>query len=268
MKQRSGLFTTQSREFLLKTELAKKHSHSTYLASPTNEPDHKVVLTVFTSWLFSLPHEREKLFLKAEGIKKLKHPHLISILDVGIEDEQPFVVREYLPNGSLRSYLKKISPKGLPLRDALNIVSQVGQALVSVHEHQVVHGNIKPENILFDTDGQVRLTVFSLVLRSDVLIRDHIAEEYAFCYTAPEQFGGITDARSDQYALGCLAYELITGQVPFTVQSLSCILGHQSYALPAPLSERVADLPPVLETAVFKAVAKNPAERFQGNFTA
>src|SRR5437016_927338 len=95
-------------QYYLTTELAKKYSHSTYLTSPTSESEHQMVLTVFTSSLFHFPHEREKLLLKAKGVKQLQHPYLVPILDVGIEQEQPFVVREYLPNGSLRSRLKKI----------------------------------------------------------------------------------------------------------------------------------------------------------------
>ena len=83
----------------------------------------------------------------------------------------------------------------------------------------IVHGNIKPENILFDANDQAVLADFNLVSRKDAIIRDQTSEEYAFCYLAPEQFAGTCDARSDQYALGCLAYELITGRVPFAEAS-------------------------------------------------
>ena len=102
--------------------LSKKYSHTTYLASPTNpqrehgEPERQVVLTVFASSLFRFPHERENLLQKAQRLKKLQHPHLIPILDIGIEEEQPFVVRKYLPKSSLRSHLKKLSPDRLELR--------------------------------------------------------------------------------------------------------------------------------------------------------
>src|SRR5579872_2098041 len=94
-------------QYDLTTELAKKHSHATYLASPTDEPEHQVVLTVFSASLFHFPHERENLLQKAQRIKQLQHPHLLPILDMGIEEEQPFVMREYLPKGSLRSHLKQ-----------------------------------------------------------------------------------------------------------------------------------------------------------------
>src|SRR5437899_604018 len=152
-------------QYDLRAELAKKYSHSTYLASPINEPDRQVVLTVFAASLFRFPHERENLLQKVQGLKDLQHSHLVPILDLGIEEEQPFVVREYLPNRSLRSYLKKISPDRLGLRDALSIVSQIGQALVYAHEHHIVHGNVKPENIFLDGNCQAVLTDFALMSR-------------------------------------------------------------------------------------------------------
>ena len=250
------------RQYHLTRELAQKHSHSTYLASATDEPEHQMVLIVFASSLFRFPHERENLLRKAICIKGLQHPHVAPILDMGIEQEQPFVVREYWPNGSLRSRLKKLSPGHMELGEALTIVSQVGQALVYAHERNIVHGTIKPENILLNADGQALLTDFSLFGRKDAIMRDQTSQEYAFCYLAPEQFAGTCDARSDQYALGCLAYELITGRVPFAAQSLPSMMRHQSNKLPAPLSQSVADLPASLEVTILKTLARDPAQRF------
>ena len=160
-----------------------------------DELERQVVLTVFSTSLFHFPYEHENLLEKAQRIKQLQHSHLVPILDIGIEEEQPFVVREYLANGSLRSRLKQISPRRLELRDALTIVSQVGEALAYAHEHNVLHGNLKPENILFDATGHIFLTDFYLVSRKDAIIRDQTSGEYAFCYLAPEQFAGMCDAR-------------------------------------------------------------------------
>ncbi|HEX3643664.1 MAG TPA: serine/threonine-protein kinase, partial [Ktedonobacteraceae bacterium] len=171
-------------------------------------------------------------------------------------------VREYLPHESLRSRLRTLSPDRLQLREVLMIVSQVGQALAYAHKHDILHGNLKPENIFLDAYGEALLTDFSLLSRNDAIFRDQTTEEYAFCYLAPEQFAGTSDARSDQYALGCLAYELISGHVPFAAQTLASLMGHQNNILPSPLSESIADLPPSLETALLKTLAKDPAERF------
>jgi serine/threonine protein kinase len=251
------------RQYNLIETLSKKYSHTTYLASPIDGPEHQVVLTLFSPSLFRFPHERESLLQKAQHIKQLQYPYLVSLLETGIEKEQPFVVREYLPHGSLRSDLKGGSPKRLLLHDALNIVLQVGEALVYAHEHNIIHGNVKPENILLEeSNGQALLADFHLVSRKDALIRDQASEKYAFCYLAPEQFAGVCDTRSDQYSLGCVAYELITGRVPFLPQTLTSMMGHFTYEQPAPLSESVVDLPPSLEAAVLKALAQDPEERF------
>ena len=250
------------RQYHLTKILRKKYSHTTYLASLTNEPEHQVVLIMFTSSLFHLPRERELWLAHAEYIKQLQYPHLLPLLDMGIEEEQPFAVREYLPHSSLRDRLKQVTSHRLELQEALALVSEIGQVLVYAHEHNSIHGNIKPENILFDANGHALLTDFSLANRRDALIRDQAAEEYAFCYIAPEQFSGTCDAKSDQYALGCLAYELITGQVPFAAQNLATMLGYHNNARPVPLSEKVTGLLPSLEAAVLKALAKDPAQRF------
>jgi serine/threonine protein kinase len=243
-------------------DLAKKYFHATYLAAPTDEPERKVVLVAFTSSLFSSPHERETVLEKAQALKKLQHPHLLPLLDMGIANEKPFVVREYLPSQSLRRRIKQLAPQRLELHDALHIVLQVGEALACAHVHTLFHGNIKPENILLDAHGQALLTDFTLLNRTDAVIRDQTTEEYAFCYQAPEQFTGTWDAHSDQYALGCLTYELITGEVPFVTQTLTSMLGSNNYTPPIPPTKKVPDLPPELASAVLKALAKDPSERF------
>ena len=130
------------------------------------------------------------------------------------------------------------------------------------HEHNIIHNNLKPENILFDSNGQAVLADFYIVNSKYAIIHNQKDEEYAFCYMAPELLVGVYDARGDQYALGCLAYELLTGRVPFAEQSLETIMRRPREAKPAPLSESVADLPPSLEAAVFRALAKDPNERF------
>ena len=253
----------QLHQYKILKDLAKKYSHSTYLAAPMDEPERQVVLIVFSSWLFSSFQKCRAVLEKAQSLKKLQHPHLVPLLDMGTVDEQPFVVREYVPNQSLRSYLKQRAPERLKLQNALTLLLQVGEALAYVHRHKIFHGNIKPENILFDAHGRALLTDFTLLGRGDVMIRDQTTEEYAFCYLAPEQLAGTWDAYSDQYAMGCLSYELITGGVPFANESLASLIKDQSYYIePVPLSEKVPNLPASLEAAVFKALAKDPSDRF------
>src|SRR5215813_6913367 len=188
----------------LTTPLAKKYSHSTYLASSFDEPEQQVVVIVFSSSLFSSLREHRAFLQKALLIKELQHPHILPILNVGVKAGEPFVVRSYLSDWSLRNYLKQLSTEQLEPYDALNIVLQVGEALAYAHQQNIFHGSLKPENILFDAHGKALLTDFTLVSGADAMVRDQTSEEYAFCYMAPEQFVDAWNARSDQYALGCL----------------------------------------------------------------
>ncbi len=245
-------------QYHLRATLATKFSHTTYLASPFNEPERQVILVVFTPFLL---HKDNSLSEKAQKLKKLEHQHLLPILDMGIEKEQFFLVRDYLPNGSLRNCLRE-SPQGLVLEKALSIVLQIGKALLYAHQHGCFHGSIKPENILFDAHGQAVITDFTLVSTTETIIRDQLTDENAFCYMAPEQFTGPWDARSDQYALGCLIYELLTGKAPFMAQTLVSIKKQHNHAQPDSLSKWVPDLPPSLEAVVFKMLAKDSNDRF------
>ena len=220
--------------YLIET-LSKKYSHTTYLASPNQ-------MSLSVKWfspcslrrLFPFPHERENLLQKAQRIRQA--PASASSVYPGYGDRR----RATLCRAGVSAQWFLTQPSEEDLSSIAwnygrpHIVSQVGEALAYAHEHNIVHGNIKPENILFDANGQAVLTDFSLVSRKDAIIRDQTAEEYAFCYLAPEQFAGTCDARSDQYALGCLTYELITGRVPFAAQSLSSMMGQPSNTLPAP----------------------------------
>src|SRR5690348_7446048 len=126
----------QFHHYKILKELAKKYSHSTYLAVPMDEPKRRVVLVVFSASLFSSDDEREAVLEKAEALKKLQHPHLVPIVDLGIAEQRPFVAREYVPHPSLRSYLKQLAPKRLKLQDALALLLQVGEALVYAHSQK------------------------------------------------------------------------------------------------------------------------------------
>ena len=254
----------QFHHYTIIQDLAKKYSHSTYLAAPIDEPERQVVLIVFSSQLFSSSLERAAVLKNAQALKKLQHPYLVPLLDLGIAEKQPFVVREYVPHQSLRSALKQLAPRRLKLGEALSLLLQVGEALVYAHSHEIVHGNLKPENILLDASGRALLADFDLLKRKDIIVRDQTTEEYAFCYLAPEQFAGTWDVYADQYALGCLCYELITGEVPFATKGLTSLIKDQSYYVqPTSLSEKVPNLPPSLEAAVLKALAKDPSNRFR-----
>jgi serine/threonine protein kinase len=248
--------------YCLTEQIGSKPLRSVYLAHHVKDVSHKVLLKIFDAPCLALGQESERFLQQVEWIKQLRHAHVVPILDLGVEQGQPYVVSTYLASGSLRRRLDSLSPKRLSLPEALKIISQVGQALAYFHEHANLHENIKPENIFFDEQGEVLLADFRLSGFIDVKLLDYQSDSRSMCYMAPEQFAGTASEKSDQYALACLAYELITGQKPFSAQSFAMMWASHYAEVPAPLTDLVPSLPQAIEKAVFKAMAKNPSERY------
>jgi serine/threonine protein kinase len=158
-----------------------------------------------------------------EEIKQLRHSSIIPILDLGTENDYLYVAREYLTTNSLRQYMDNLSPKCLNLQEACKIVSQVGQAISYAHQQQVIHGNLKLENIFLNEEGKIQLTDFGLACFTNATRLDNKSYQQT-THLAPEQLAGTTTEKSDQYALACLAYELITGCAPFSPQSFYAVV--------------------------------------------
>lgn len=194
----------------------------------------------------------------------LRHPNIMQIYDYNCHDNTIlFLVMELVNADSLRDVISR-QPTGLNSMDALRIFSQISNAIAYTHEHNVVHGNIKPDNVLFDSGERPVLTDFAT---------PHLAEYYlpildvpdsqAPVYLAPEQLmGQPATVASDIYALGILLYEMITGDVPFTGGSREEVIDQHLHASPVPPGQIVAGLDPRVENAILCALNKNPAERY------
>jgi serine/threonine protein kinase len=143
-------------------------------------------------------------------LEELKHPYILPVLDAGLHEGLLFLVVEYAVNGTLRDRLQ-----GQPFQigEALTILAQIAQALQYAYNHDKVHRDLKPENILFNANGEALLADFGIAVTLERT--QQIEVEGSPSYMAPEQFLGEISKRSDQYALGCIAYELLTGRRPF-----------------------------------------------------
>ena len=249
-------------QYYLTELIGSKPLRSVYLAHHVNDVSHKVLLKIFDATCLALGLESERFLYQVEWIKQLRHVHVLPILDLGVEQGQPYVVSEYLSGGTLRHRLDSLFPGHLSLQEALSIIWQVGQALSYFHEHAHLHGNIKPENIFFNEQGEVLLADFRLSGFIDVAILNYQSDPRTICYMAPEQFIGFANEKSDQYALACLAYELIAGRMPFSAQGYAMMWANHYAEAPVPLSNLIPDLPEPIEKAVFKAMAKDPSERY------
>lgn len=210
-------------QYCLTKRVASKPSGSVYLAYSVQDISQKVALETFDAAYCPLDQPTENFLQKVEEIKLLRHSSIVPVLDVGVEQGQPYVVREYLASDSLRHRLDYLSPQRMGLQEALTIVFQVGQVLSYAHERHILHGSLKPETIFFNGNDKVLLSDFGLANFIDVTKLSHKSDLQMLNYLAPEQFVGSTTEKSDQYALACLAYELITGQMPFSAQNFPSI---------------------------------------------
>src|SRR2546429_9597612 len=169
----------------------------------------KVLHTQLTS------EDMEGFLNEARTIAHLVHPHIVRVTDFGIEAETPFLVMDYAPNGTLRQR----HPKGtqLPLSLVISYVKQVAGALQYAHNESLVHRDIKPENMLLGRQNEVLLSDFGIALMAAQNTRDQALETAAgtIGYMAPEQIQGKPRPASDQYSLGIVVYEWLSGTKPF-----------------------------------------------------
>src|SRR5207253_11229950 len=151
---------------------------------------------------------------EARTIAHLEHPHIVRILDFGIEGKTPFLVMSYAPNGTLRQR----HPKGavLPMMTIVSYVKQIADALQYAHDEKLIHRDIKPENMLIGRRNEVLLSDFGIALlaQSSRLQSTQEVVGTAF-YMSPEQLQGKPRFASDQYSLGIVAYEWLCGTRPF-----------------------------------------------------
>src|SRR5260370_10284761 len=223
-----------------------------YRAEHLHLKKHTVALKMLHAHLAS-PQRNAEFLQEARFLEELAHPHILPILDVGIfEKKIPYLVVEYCPNGSLKQSLQSQQAHPLPLEEALDIITKIGQALHHAHQHRVVHRDLKPANILFNARGEAVLTDFGIavLLESPTFINPYGTP----AYMAPEQFQGIVSKKSDQFALGCIAYELVTGQRPFLHSRTDPPI------LPSTLNPLV---PPPIEKAILKALAERHTDRHE-----
>lgn len=197
---------------------------------------------------------------EARLVAHLTHPHIVQVLEFGVENGIPFLVMRYAPGGMLRHLHPRGSKVALPL--VTTYVKQVASALQYAHDQNLIHRDVKPENMLIGSNQEILLSDFGIALVAQSS-RHRSAQEVAgtALYMAPEQFEGKARPASDQYALSIVVYEWLTGVRPFN-GSFTEVASQHLFTPPTPLRERVPDIPPAVEMVVLKALAKDPALRF------
>jgi predicted Ser/Thr protein kinase len=204
----------------------------------------------------------ERFRREARSVAQLTHPNIVTVIDRGEQDGRQFIVFEYVEGDNLKDLVNR-GP--LPVRDAILLALQVARALAFAHYRGLVHRDVKPQNVLLNDDGQAKVTDFGIARSLDV---DGVTQTGTVLgtsdYIAPEQARGQkVNPKTDIYSLGVVLYELLTGQVPFAGDNFVAVaMRHVNEPAPSVL-ERRSDVPVRLDLVIQRAMAKDPADRFE-----
>ena len=198
---------------------------------------------------------------EARAAGRCTHPNIVAIYDFAVHEGNPFLAMEYVEASDLRQVLAQ--SKRLPTPEAIAVIGQVLDALGCAHELGIVHRDVKPANILLLANGRVKMTDFGISrLESSELTRDGSVVGTP-SYMSPEQCrGDAVDARSDLFSTGVVLYEMLSGERPFPGRNFTEILLRLVSEPAVDIRSKLAGLPPALASALDRALAKAPADRF------
>ncbi|EEJ72312.1 non-specific serine threonine protein kinase [Lactobacillus ultunensis DSM 16047] len=222
----------------------------------------KVAVKILRLDLQNEPQTQARFQREALATSELSHPNIVSVLDVGTDHGLPYMVMEYVDGPDLKEYIRKNSP--LDLREVIRIMDQILSAVALAHKHNVIHRDLKPQNILMDKRGNIKIADFGIAV---ALNQSSITQTNSVMgsvhYMSPEQTrGGLVTKQSDIYSLGIILYELITGKVPFNGDTpVSIALKHAQEPIPS-IRKKDKSVPQALENVVLKATAKDPRDRY------
>ena len=198
---------------------------------------------------------------EAESAAGLMHPNIVNVYDVGEENGIYFIVMEFVNGITLKDYIQKKSR--LSVKETVAIAVQISKGIEAAHNNNIIHRDIKPQNVIISRDGATKVTDFGIakVPTSNTVTANVMGSVH---YTSPEQArGGYSDRRSDIYSLGITMFEMLTGKVPFNGETTVAIaLKHIQEPMPSP-RDFVPEIPISLEQIVLKCTQKSPDRRYQ-----
>ena len=257
------LATALADRYRIERELGAGGMATVYLAHDVRH-DRKVALKVLKPELAAVIGA-ERFLAEIKTTANLQHPHILALFDSGQVDGTVFYVMPFVDGESLRDRIGR--EKQLPIDDALRIAREVGDAMHYAHAHGVIHRDIKPENILLQ-GGHAQVADFGIALAASKTGGARMTETGMSLgtptYMSPEQAMGerTLDARTDIYALGCVLYEMLTGDAPFTGSTAQAIVAKVLTEKPALILPRRDRVPQHVEDAILTALEKLPADRF------
>ena len=248
------------RRYLVRSRIAHGGMATVYLATDTRL-DRQVALKVMHAELARDADFVSRFIGEAKSVARLSHPNIVAVFDQGSDGQYLYLAMEYVPGRTLRALLRERG--SLPWGEALEVMDPILAGLAAAHQAGIVHRDVKPENVLLAADGRVKVVDFGLAraqatagtTRAGLIIG-------TVAYIAPEQVtGGVTDVRTDVYAAGVVAFEMLTGRQPHTGSSpLAVAYQHVNADVPA-VGEYVAGIPPAVDQLVRAATSRDPQRR-------
>ncbi len=229
--------------------------------------DRDVAVKILRPQFARLPRFRERFLEEARLAAKLNHPHLVTIYDVDQEGDRVFMVMEYVPGTTLAHVIRQEAP--LSLEEALHLMVQACAGVGYVHRSGLVHGDLKPSNLLVTPDRRIKVTDFGIAGAVGVLLTETTESGQQMVwgsprYLSPEHARGepLVPA-SDVYSLGLLLYEMLTGRLPYQAHTPEEWAQAHAFQQPTPPRRYRPDLPPRLEQVLLKVLSKRPGERYR-----
>lgn len=224
--------------------------------------DRYVAVKIMRDDLAADEEVRRRFCAESHAVAMLSHPNIVAVYDVSHNDTVEYIVMELVNGITLKQYMEK---KGaLNQEEVVHFSKQIANALAHAHERGIIHRDIKPQNIMLLRDGTVKVGDFGIAALENEIYEETGQAIGSIHYIAPEQARGeCPDARSDIYSLGVVMYEMLTGEKPYTGETLGEIAVQHMNAKPVPPSEKNPDVPGELERICLKAMCADLPERYQ-----
>jgi tRNA A-37 threonylcarbamoyl transferase component Bud32 len=254
--------TVLSGRYKLEAKLGSGGMSTVYLARDTTL-DRQVAVKVMHREMSEQADQLQRFRQEARAVAKLSHPNVVAVIDAGEDGGHPYIIFEYVEGETLKQRINRVG--ALEAQEALAYAIEIARGLTVAHARHMVHRDIKPQNVLIDSEGRAKLTDFGI---SRQLEQDGMTATGRVLgttdYVAPEQaMGHPVDQRSDIYSLGVVLYEMLTGQVPFGADSqVGVAMKHVNEELPDVQQQR-PELSAAAAMVVERATAKDPADRYQ-----